>query len=258
MILHAIGPTVSLETRAFKPVEQADSTPEAIGGDFRLGVVGRFLGILDDKRLKSGAEKTGADRTAADTHDVRQIELALAELADDRATDVGVLDRGGRNIAGVKLVSRTLVIALFVGHRADEGNVFHGLGDIVPALGNRDSRHSGRDGTGLASGLRAGLGIEGLELAGATGHPEEDARHLSLSHVVGVKRHPIGEADGDTGGDCPPPATPRPIVCRKWRRPITPPPFIVTWTISFSKPMSIPSSLASARVRNSVELIRLQ
>ena len=58
-----------------------------------------------------------------------------------------------------------------------------------------------RDGVGLAAVCGARLGIEGLELAGAAGHPEQDARHLPLAEIVGVKGHPVGEADGDAGRD---------------------------------------------------------
>ena len=42
--------------------------------------------------------------------------------------------------------------------------------------------------------LRAGLGIEGLKLAGPAGHPEQDAGHLPLPQFVGLKHHQIGEA----------------------------------------------------------------
>ncbi len=49
--------------------------------------------------------------------------------------------------------------------------------------------------------LRAGLGIKRLELARAAGHPEQNARPLLLSQIVGMKRHPIGETDGNSGRD---------------------------------------------------------
>ena len=41
----------------------------------------------------------------------------------------------------------------------------------------------------------AGFGIEGFELAGPAGHPEQDARHLPLAQIGGMEGHPIGEAD---------------------------------------------------------------
>ncbi len=58
-----------------------------------------------------------------------------------------------------------------------------------------------RDGLGLAAVLGAGLGVERFELAGAAGHPEQDARHLALAQIGGVECHPIREADGDRRRD---------------------------------------------------------
>ena len=47
--------------------------------------------------------------------------------------------------------------------------------------------------------LGAGLGVEGLELAGAAGHPQQDAGHLPFPQLVGLQHHEIGKADRQRG-----------------------------------------------------------
>ena len=134
---------------------------------------------------------------AADADDVRQVELALAQLAGHGAADVRVLDRGRRHVAGVELVGRALVVAFLVGHRPHQGDVLHDLGRLVPALGDRDPGNGRGDRLGLAAVLGARLGVERLELARAAGHPEQDAGHLPLAQLGGLERHPVGEAQRD-------------------------------------------------------------
>ena len=142
------------------------------------------------------AQESRPDGRPADADDVRQVELALAELGRDRAADVRVLEGRRRHVAGVELVGRALMVALLVGHRPHQGDLLHDLGGLLPALGDRDPRDGRLDGLGLAAVLGAGLGIEGLELAGAAGHPEQDAGHLPLPQLVGLEDHQVGEADG--------------------------------------------------------------
>ena len=114
--------------------------------------------------------------------------------AADDAAEARVLDRPGRGIAGVELIGGPLVVALLVGHRADQGDVLHRRGGLLPALGDLDAGHGGVDRLGLAAVVVLGLGVEGLELARAARHPEQDAGHLPLAQVVGVDGHQVGEA----------------------------------------------------------------
>jgi hypothetical protein len=126
---------------------------------------------------------------------MRQVKLALAQLADHRAAQVRVLDRRRRNISGMKLVGRPLMVPLFVGHGSHQGDLVHDLGRLVPSLGDGDRGNGGRDRLGLAAVLGARLGVERLELAGAAGHPEQNACPLLPAQVGGMNGHPIGETD---------------------------------------------------------------
>ncbi len=163
-------------------------------GYLGLGVLGRLLGILDDERLEGGAQEARADGRPADADDVRQVEVALAELAGHRAADVRVLERRRRHIAGVELVRRTLMVPFLVGHGPHQGDLVHDLGRMVPALRDRDAGDGRRDRPGFPAVLGSWLGVEGLELARSAGHPEQDARHLPLPDVGGMEGHPVGEA----------------------------------------------------------------
>ncbi len=97
----------------------------------------------------------------------------------------------------MKLVSGTLMVSFLVGHRPYERDVFHDFRGLIPALGDRNRRHGRRDGLGLTAVIGAGFGVECFELARASAHPEQDARHPPLSHVGCVERHPVGEAQGN-------------------------------------------------------------
>ena len=194
VVADAVAAAGALEARPFDPFEQAQPAAEAVGGDPGLRVLGRLLRVLDHERLDRRSQKTRADGRSADADDVGQVELAFAQLADHGAAEVRVLDRGRRYIAGVELVGRSLVVSLLVGHRPHQCDVFHDLGRVVPALGDRNPGNGRRDGLGLAAVLGAGLGIERFELAGAAGHPEQDARHLALAQIGGMERHPVGES----------------------------------------------------------------
>ena len=96
------------------------------------------------------------------------------------------------------------------------------LAVCVPALGDRDARDGRGDRLGLAAVLGARLGVEGLELAGTAGHPEQDAGHpvSSASRRPGAAIQSV-KLSG-TAAVAARPAAPRPIVRRKCRRPITP------------------------------------
>ncbi len=92
--------------------------------------------------------------------------MALAFFGNDGAADVRMLERGGWDVAGVKLVGRPLVVALLIGHGPHQGDVFHDPGRLIPALGDRDSWYGGLDRPRIAAVGRARLRVEGLKLAG--------------------------------------------------------------------------------------------
>ena len=256
-------------SRSSRPSRRRNRSAATLGWVFSGGL----LRVLDHERLERRAQEARADRRrrrcsrcAAGRTGSRPARSTM------RAADVRVLDRRRRHIAGVKLVGRPLMVALLVGHRPHQGDVFHDLGRLVPALGDRDARDGRRDRLGLAAVLGAGLGVEGLELAGAAGHPEQDAGHLPLAQLGGLEGHPVGEADGYRAPSRPGPPSPGRSSGGSAGGRSRPSPFIATWTVSFSSAMDLPSvrdradrrSLTESnrrrqrRVRNSVVLIRLQ
>ena len=141
----------------------------------------------------------------------------------------------------MELIRRALMVALFVGHRAHERDVFHCLGGLVPAFGDRNTGNTRRDCLGFAAVIGAGLGIECLELAGAAkpSTAECTAAHLPLARIHGVKHFIQSLKLTGRMPEAATPAAPRPMVWRKCRRPINPALFIATWTVSFSRVMAI-------------------
>ena len=97
----------------------------------------------------------------------------------------------------MELVRGALMISFLVGHRSDQGDVFHDLRRLIPSLGDRNRGNGRRDGFCLTAVIGAGLGVECFELARPSAHPEQDARHPPLPQIGGVKRHPIREAQRD-------------------------------------------------------------
>ena len=206
MVAHAVQPPRLRKTPGLEVIEKTQPALEPVARDPGLGVVGRPLRVLDHERLERRAQESGPDGRPADAHDVRQVELALAELGRDRAADVRVLEGRGRDVARVKLVRRALMIAFLVGHRSHERDLLHDPGGPLPTLGDRDPRDGRIDGFRLAAMLGAGLGIEGLELAGAAGHPEQDAGHLPLPQLLGLQDHQVREAEREPGDRRPAPS----------------------------------------------------
>ena len=62
------------------------------------------------------------------------------------------------------------------------------------------ARDAGGDGLRRPLGLGARLGVERLELAGAAGHPEQDAGAALLLHFAGVGAEGVGPAQAGDGG----------------------------------------------------------
>ena len=181
-------------SRPLRAAQQAEPAGEPAGGHGQLDVGGRLLGVGDVERLVLHAQQARADGAAADRDDVRQVELGVAQLAGHHAAEARVLHRAGGGVAGVHLVGGPLVVAFLAGHRPDQGDFAHHLRGLLPPRGDLDAGDGGVDGLDLAAGLGARLGVEGLHLAGAAGHPQEDDGHVALAQVVGVDGHQVGEA----------------------------------------------------------------
>ena len=77
-------------------------------------------------------------------------------------------------------------------------------GDVGPALGDANARHGRVDGLGRAAVGGAGLGIEGLELAGAAPHEHEDAGQAPAAQFLSLHGHGFLPAQHATGRPSPP------------------------------------------------------
>ena len=121
----------------------------------------------------------------------------------------------------------------------------------------------------VAAVLGAGLGVEGLELARAAGHPEQDAGHLPLPQLVGLQDHQVGEADRDGPEARQPGRAPaqRPKEAAPAHHPVAAHPHLddARFRSAWSCPgvtrfdlAFLPIGWLSAREMNSVELMRAQ
>jgi hypothetical protein len=95
----------------------------------------------------------------------------------------------------VQLVRGPLVLSLFVGDRADERDVLHRLGGLLPAVGDLNSRSGRANGRSLSAVFRSRFGIEGLELAGAALHPQEDHGATLFAKLLGVHAHQLAKVE---------------------------------------------------------------
>src|SRR5262249_1785092 len=99
--------------------------------------IGRHLrGVLDDERRVVHSKKTAADGGAPvpDADKARQIKILRSDLRGDDGAETGMLYTGQRNVPGVQLIGGALMLALLVGHRADDRYVLHHLGGLGPTI----------------------------------------------------------------------------------------------------------------------------
>ena len=110
-----------------------------------------------------------------------------------------MFDTAGGDVTGVQLVAGPLVIAFLVGHGPDQGKPVEHLGCATPVFGQLHSRNGRGDGLRGATVGDSRLGIESLELAGPSRHPEQDHRSTLFLEFVGIDSHDVGESDGAGG-----------------------------------------------------------
>src|SRR5262245_3678930 len=76
------------------------------------------------------------------------------------------------------------MITLKAGHGSDHGQFVHDFGRSSPVLGDLDAGNIRSNGLGRTLRFRTWLWVEGLELAGAACHPEQDAGAILLFQFV--------------------------------------------------------------------------
>ncbi len=145
-----------------------------IVGAVGLPAVDQQRGILRAEkagRIGSGAES--AERRDADK--VGQFGTGRPELLGNQRAERRIADWPLRQIAGVDELGCPGMVAFLAGHRADDGQMFGLFGQLGQVFGDAQAGHRGGDFLeGAAVGM-AGLGIEGVDLAGAAAHPQQDA-----------------------------------------------------------------------------------
>ncbi len=124
----------------------------------------------------------------SDADEVRQSRFIRAQLLRHQRTERGKLDRALGQIAGPHVEGGPPVVAFARAHGANDHHVVHVAGDLGQVLADADARNrSGNLAEGPAVDM-AGLQIEGVHLAGAAVHPQEDAGPPPLRMVGGVGR----------------------------------------------------------------------
>ena len=96
------------------------------------------------------------------------------------------------DVAGVHLEGRALMLTFLVGQRANEGDLVHHLGNVVPTVGDLNAGDVRVDRFRFAGDFGVvGLRIEGLELAGSAVHPEQDHRLALLLKLGRLQAHQV-------------------------------------------------------------------
>jgi len=191
--------------------------------------VPRNLGVVEEGRLyRSGQiHRSLLPGVLRD----KGIESVVCLTYDPRQSDFDAEERIVRQSGGQYLLLPGL-----------DGEGIGDGGDPGPVLCHQQARRGAGDRPGWSLRFGAGLGIEGFELARPAGHPQEDAMALAPTQLLGVQAQTVQpgrtQAGGGTGIEEAPPAHP-PIPAHTYSHP------------------GIHVRL-HRRVRNSVELIRLQ
>ena len=170
----------------------------------------RALGLSlmpgDGHRRVLRAEEPGPDvavQPAGRDRDVaRQVVLRVAEFLGEHRPERRVRHHLAGQLAGVQQLRGPAVLALLGGHAADDAEVLGGRGELRQVLADPQPRDGGVGLLGRPAVLVAGLEVPGVGLAGAAGHPQDDAR---LGRLL-VRRPPPAAA-----------ATGRPRPRTRWR-----------------------------------------
>ncbi len=198
-----------------EPMEQAQAFLDGIAGDaFRRSQVADRQAVVvgtitvaaivavvvacfaDEQRGVLRSEKPGAERRRvevakrSDAHKARQLGQRIAQLLRHQRTERGIADRRLRQIAVAQQVRGPAVIPFLGSHRADDGQMLGLRGQLGQVLGNPQPRDAGFDGLETAAVFVPGLQVEGIQLAGAAAHPQQNAR----AAAVGRRRDAVGRA----------------------------------------------------------------
>ena len=134
------------------------------------------VGIVDDERLIAWAEEAGAVAAMADGDEVGQRAVGVADFLGGDGAEAGI-DQAAHAfaVAGVQVVVGAGVGAFRGAHAADDGGMVHEPGQPREVLADADAGDVGVDGLERAAVGGAGPQVEGVLVAGAAVHPQEDA-----------------------------------------------------------------------------------
>ena len=168
-------------------LQQLDLPGELLALAVRLDEVESADGIVDGQRLLVRSEESRGQcllRATPDGDEVRQRHVLLAQfLRDDGAQARERHGAGAILVTGVQIVGGQLVVRLQRAHAAQDRGVLHQLREAREMLADADARHRRFDGLEFAAdvGRSLGLRVEGVDVAGPAGHPQQDARLGPLS-----------------------------------------------------------------------------
>jgi len=167
----------------FTPGQQLQTSLDVTAG--RDEVLESLVRIVDQQRGMSRTQVTRdiavqtatvvAIETGVDRDERRHLVTGMADLRRGDTADRGMFEGGGSLVTGVQEVLGVVVPVDLGRHRPHQHQVLHRLGQLWQVLDDVDPGHRCRLGGELALGLR----VEGVLLAGAAVHPQQDARLLA-------------------------------------------------------------------------------
>ena len=133
------------------------------------------LGIGELERIPLASKVTTARRPLAgeDRNVLGNFQVARRLVAQD-GSDCGVDQSWIGTPACLHVVGGPFVIPFLRDHGADQGRVVHDFGGLLKGVGYLQIGYRCFDSSSRTADRRVWMGVEGVELAWAAVHPEED------------------------------------------------------------------------------------
>ena len=183
----------------FQILEHAEAIVELIVLDERVEILDATARIVDDEGLMASAEEAGPVTAIGDRDVIRQRTFLPADLHASDGADRGINESTlAFAITSVEVVTSPTVRAFRGAHAADDGCVVGQLGELREVFANLDAGNGRADLAERSALIGARTKIEGVLMARAAFHPQEDAGLCPLPGLgssAGQNRQPVGERE---------------------------------------------------------------
>ena len=135
--------------------------------------IAHFSVAVHNEWRVSHAQKARTDAAASNRNERRNLEVRhfIGKLMGDNRAVAGMFDRWVWHIAGVHVVTATVVVRFLRAHRAYHGQAIHLLGQARHVLANLQAIEAGGNRLELATGRCAGLEVEHVDRRWPAAHP---------------------------------------------------------------------------------------